>query len=78
MINKVSILNGAKCFSLGIISKYIKYSGTTPIELWKSEENIENITKPDSNFVPTFVAFHILAGINLNRHCLIIFLSQKK
>ena len=37
--------------------KYIKYfSGTTPIDLWKpngmSEENIENITKSDSNFAP--------------------------
>ena len=59
LINKFSILNGAKYFSLGIFQnyllfipakKYIKYfSGTTRIESWKSngmsEENIENITK---------------------------------
>ena len=68
MINKLSILNGAQYFSLGIFpnylvfisaKKYIKYfTGTTQIELWKSyeksEENIENITKSDSNFAPTF------------------------
>ena len=40
--------------------KYIKYfSGTTSIDSWKSngisEENIENIPKSDSKFVPTFV-----------------------
>ena len=62
MINKFSILNGAKYFSLGIFQNYlvfitakkcIKYfRGTTPIDLLKSngmsEENIENITKWDS------------------------------
>ena len=73
MVNKVNTLNGAKYFSSGTISKYIKYySGTSRIESWKSngmsEENIENITEPASNFVPTFVACHILADINLNRH----------
>ena len=43
--------------------KYIKYfSDTAQIESWKSNgmseeniENIENITKSDSNFVLTFV-----------------------
>ena len=58
LICKVSILNGAKYFSSGIFdnrlvfvlaTKYIKYfSGTTPIESWKSnemsEEFIENIS----------------------------------
>ena len=58
MINKFSILNGAKYFSLGTFkkhlvfipaNKYIKhFTGTTRIESWKSngisEENIENIT----------------------------------
>ena len=34
-----------------------------------SEENIENITKSDSNFVPTFVNHHLLPGINFNGHC---------
>ena len=51
LINKVSILNRAKSFSLGIFQnylvfisakKYIKYfSGTTWIELWKSNEMSE-------------------------------------
>ena len=36
-----------------------------------SEENIENITKSDSNFAPTFVNHHVLLGINFNGHCLI-------
>ena len=49
--------------------KYIKYfSGTTRINSWKyngmSEENIENITKSDSNFAPTFVDHHVLPNIN--------------
>ena len=58
LINRFSILHGAKYFSLGIFQnylvfipakKYIKYfSGTTWIESWKSnrisEESIENIT----------------------------------
>ena len=56
--------------------KYIKYfSGTTRIDLWKcngmSEENIENITKSDSNFAPTFVDHHVLPDMNFNGHCLI-------
>ena len=43
--------------------KYIKYfSATTRIESWKSnamsEESMENITKSDSNFEPTFVNDH--------------------
>ena len=35
------------------------------------EENIENITKSDSNFAPTFVDHHVLPDINFNGHCLI-------
>ena len=63
MINKFSILNGAKYFSSGIFQNYlafildkrdIKYfNGTTRTDLWESngmsEENIENITKSGSN-----------------------------
>ena len=85
MINKFSILNGAKYFSPGIFQnylvfvpakKYIKYfSGTARIDFWKSngmsEENIENITKSDSNFAPTSVDHRLLPDINLNGHCLI-------
>ena len=36
-----------------------------------SEENIDNITKSDSNFSPTFVDKHLLSVINFNGHCLI-------
>ena len=36
-----------------------------------SKENIENITKSDSNFAPTFLDHHVLPDINFNGHCLI-------
>ena len=85
MIGKFSILIGAKYFSSGIsqnylvflpAKKYIKYfSGTSPINSWKSngmpEKNIENITKSDSIFAPNFVDHHALLDINFNEHCLI-------
>ena len=85
MIDKFSILNGANYFSSGIFQnylvsipakKYIKYfSDTTQIDSWKSngisEENIENITKSDSNILPTFVDHHLFPDINFNGHCLI-------
>ena len=56
--------------------KYIKYfSATIQIGLWKfngiSEENIENITKSDSNFVTTFADNHVLPDINFNGNCFI-------
>ena len=83
LINKFSILNGARYFSSGIFQnyivfipakKYIKYfSWTTWIDLWKfngiPEENIENITKSDSNFAPDFVDHYLLPDITL--FCLI-------
>ena len=79
LIDKFSILNGAKYFSSGIFQNYlvfipakkkVKYfSGFTWIDSWKSngfsEENIENITKSDSNFSLTFVDHHALPDINL-------------
>ena len=85
MINKFSIFNGAKIFLQLLfqnylafipVKKYIKYfTGTTRIESWKSngmsEENIENITKSDSNFAPTSVNHHLLPDMNFNGHCLI-------
>ena len=43
-------------------------------------ESIENITKSDSNFAPTFVDHHLLPDINFNGNCLIknnIFISKK-
>ena len=36
-----------------------------------SEKSIENITKSDSNFAPTFADHHLLPGISFNGHCLI-------
>ena len=93
LINKFSILNEAKYFSSGIfqnylvfipVKKYIKYfSGTTLIDMWKSngmsEENIENVTKSDSDFAPTFVDHHVIPDINFNGHCLInnIYIHKK-
>ena len=85
LITKFSILNRAKYFSLGIFQnylifmpakKYIKYfSGTTRIQSWKSngmsEEKIENITKSDSNFAPSFVDLHVLPDIKFYGDCLI-------
>ena len=92
MINKFSILNGAKYFSSGVFQRYlvfipvkknIKYfSDTTRIDLWKSnrmsEENIKNITKSDSNFLPTSVGHHLLPDISFNAHCLINNISIPK
>ena len=92
LINKFSILNGAKCFSSGIFQNYlvfmpakkhIKYfSGTTQIDSWKSngmlEGNIENINKSDSNLAPKFVDHHSLPDINFNEHCLISNISVPK
>ena len=85
MINKFSILNGSKYFSLEIFQNYLvftptktyikNFSGTTRIYWWKSngmsEDNIENMIKSDSNFAPTFVDHHLLPDINFNGHCLI-------
>ena len=51
---------------------------------WKSngisEESIENITKSDSNFAPTFVDHTLLPDMNFSGHCLIedsIFIPKK-
>ena len=85
MINKFIFLNGAKYFSSGIFQnylvfipakKYIKYfTGATQINSRKSngmsEENMENTTKSESLFAPTFVDHHVLPDINFNGHCLI-------
>ena len=54
----------------------IKYfSGTSQIDLWKSngvsEENIENTTKSESNFAQTFVDHYFLPVLSFNGHYLI-------
>ena len=43
-----------------------------------SEENIENITRSNSNFVPTFADHHLLLDIIFNGHCLINNISIPK
>ena len=43
-----------------------------------SEENIEDITKSSSNFIPTFVDHHLLSDVNFNRHCWINNISIPK
>ena len=48
--------------------RHIKYfSGTSRIDSWKYnemwEENIEKITKSDSNFAPIFVDYQLLPDI---------------
>ena len=73
MINKFSILNGAKYFSSIIFQNYfafiltkknIKYFiGTTRVESWKcngmSEESIGNIIKSDSNYALVFAEHNL-------------------
>ena len=60
----------------------LNFNGTTLINSEKSngisEENIENITKSDSNFAPNFVDHHVLPDINFNGHCLIYNISIPK
>ena len=56
--------------------KKVKYfHGTTQIYSWKSnrisEENVENITKSDIDFAPTFADYHSLLYLNSNGHHLI-------
>ena len=85
LTNKFGILNGSTYSPSGIFQnylvfipakKYIKYfSGTTWIDLWKSnglsEENIEKITKLLNNFASLFGDNHALSDIDINRYCLI-------
>ena len=85
LVNGYKILNGAKYFSSGIFQNYLvfitakkhnkHFSGTTRINSWNSngmsEENIESVTKSESNFAPTFVDHHVLPDIKFNGYCLI-------
>ena len=77
LINKFSILNGAKYEYSGIFQnylvfipakKYIRYFGdTTWIDSWKpngmSEENIENITKSAIEKTKTAISYQLLLVI---------------
>ena len=84
LIDKFRIHNGAKHFSSGTFQNYLvfipakkymrHFHPTTRIYSWKSngmsEESIENITKSESNFAPTFIDHHFLPDMNFNGHCL--------
>ena len=71
-MNKLSILNGAKYFSLRILENYLvlilakKY-----MKYFSSIESIENIMKSGSSFVPNFVDHHLLQNMNFTGHYLI-------
>ena len=92
MIDKFSILNEVKYFSLEIFQnylafipakKYIEYfSGTTRIISWKSngisQEDNEYIAKSESNSSPAFVDHPLLRDRNFNRHSLINIISIPK
>ena len=85
MINGYKILNSAKYFPSGIFQNYLVFipskkciryfNSTTRIYSWTfkgmSEESIENLTKLDSLFAPTFVHRYILPEVNFNEHYLI-------
>ena len=85
MIDKFITINWTKYFSLGIFQnylvltptkKYIKnFTSTTLVESRKSDgmsqETIENKTKSDNNFAPTFVDHHSFPDISCNGHYLI-------
>ena len=80
MINKFSILNGAKYFSSGIFQNYLVFipaKNTLNIlvvllgfirgNLMECQkENIENIAKSDNNFASTFVDHNVLQDKNFN------------
>ena len=82
---KFSVFNEAKYFPSRIFQNYVMFipdkkcmkyfNGTNQIYSWKSnemlEESIENITKSNSLFAPTFANCHILPDVNFNGHCLI-------
>ena len=71
-MNKLSILNGAKYFSLRIFQNYLvlilakKY-----MKYFSSIESTENIMKSGSSFVPNFADHHLLQDMNFSGHYLI-------
>ena len=75
LINKFSILNGAKYFPSGLFQNFLVFTPAKNILnilvalLRLIYENIENLTKSDTNFAATFVDRHVLP--NFNGHCLI-------
>ena len=87
MINKFSTLNFSKYFYSGILQNYLKYILNilvaqlelvcgNPMEC--QEIMLENITKSDSNFAPTFVDHNVLPDLHFNGHCLINNISISK
>ena len=79
LINGYKIFKDAKYFSWGIFQNYLEFiptkkhiecfSGTNRINsenVMECQKNIENITKSDSNFAPTFVGYYLLPAISFN------------
>ena len=63
--------------------EYVKYfNSTNQIYSWKSngmsEENVENLTKSNSLFAPTFANHYILPDVNFNENSLINNISFPK
>ena len=48
-----------------------KFCNFLPEYDWMLEKNIENITKSDSNFAPTFFDHHLLPDMHFNGDCVI-------
>ena len=91
LINKYSILNGAKYFYSGIFENYLLFIPPKNIlnilmvllrlirgNLMEFKKKILKIIKSDSNLAPTFVDDHLLPAINFNGHCLINDISIPK
>ena len=71
LINKFSILNGARVFQNYLVVILPKNTlNMIHGNLMEFQENIENITKSGSNFAPTFVDHHLLPDIRFDGHCL--------
>ena len=71
LINKFSIINDSKDFYSVIFQNYLVFIPGKNTLNGMSEENIENTTKPESNFSLTFVDHHVLPDMNVNGHFLI-------
>ena len=91
LINKYSILNGAKYFYSGIFENYLLFIPPKNIlnilmvllrlirgNLMEYMKKILKIIESDSNLAPTFVDDHLLPAINFNGHCLINDISIPK
>ena len=84
LLNKHSILNGARYFSAGVCQRYLvfisanKYidffCGTQEIYLWKpkgiSEESIKNLSGSNNTFAPSLIDYRPLPDGEFGGNCL--------